>query len=483
MRLRGTPTPTLATQERIAREVAPFREWLKTVTPTFKWDWPYLSYIQQHLKSITEGRLKRLMIFLPPRHGKSEMVTVRYPVWRLEREPELRVIVGAYNQDFATGFSRKSKRIAQKRFALSADRATASDWETAHAGGLRAVGVGSGVTGRGGDLIIIDDPVKSREEANSASYRQRVWDWFTDDLYTRLEPGGALVLIMTRWHEDDLAGRILASNFADDWTVISLPAFAEADDPLGRAQGAALCPERFSVLDLQGIQRVMGNSFYALYQQKPQPPSGKFFKRVWFDVLPAAPAPGRCYWVRYWDLANSTTGNPTAGVLMALTKDTGEYVVVDVEIGKWEDDERDKRIRQVATDDAARYPGIQTWREREGGSSGKDSARAFIKMLAGHAAYAEYMPGKGSKITRAEPLQAQAMIGNVKLVAGAWNKPYLDELTAFPFGTNDDQVDGSTGAFRRLNVQAAMERQNTQPTEAPAAGGRRYDQNTMRGRM
>jgi predicted phage terminase large subunit-like protein len=173
-----------------------FDAWLPVVTSWWTWDWSYLRLIQAQLDQVTAGRVRKLMLFLPPRHGKSELTTVRYPVWRLERDPAMRVIVGAYNQTLADKFSRKSRRIALQRFSLSQERTAVEDWETTRGGGLRAVGVGGGITGQGGDLIIIDDPVKSREEANSPAYRERVWDWYTQDLYTRLEPGGSMILIM-----------------------------------------------------------------------------------------------------------------------------------------------------------------------------------------------------------------------------------------------------------------------------------------------
>ena len=192
-------------RERARRD---FDVWLDQVTPTWEWRWRHLVYIRTYLDRVTRGDLKRLMLFVPPRHGKSEQTTIRYPTWRLERDPTLRVIVGAYNQILANKFSRKARRIAVQRLDLSAERVAVEDWETAQGGGFRVVGVGGGITGQGGDLIIIDDPVKNREEANSQAYRDRVWEWYTDDLYTRLEPGGAIILIMTRWHEDDLAGRI-----------------------------------------------------------------------------------------------------------------------------------------------------------------------------------------------------------------------------------------------------------------------------------
>jgi len=232
---------------------------------------------------MTRGEIKRLMIFMPPRHGKSEQTTVRYPVWRLERNPQLQVIIAAYNQFFANKFSRKARRIAARRMVLAGDRNAVEEWETQAGGGLRVVGVGGGVTGQGADLCIIDDPVKNREEAESPVYREKVWDWYTDDLYTRLEPGAAVVLIQTRWHVDDLAGRILKSDDAPNWTVINLPAEAEDGDPLGREVGEALCPERYDKAALADIRRVLQSAYAALYQQRPVPAEGAVFKWPWFE--------------------------------------------------------------------------------------------------------------------------------------------------------------------------------------------------------
>ncbi|MBN2003056.1 MAG: phage terminase large subunit, partial [Anaerolineae bacterium] len=328
-----------------------------------------------------------------------------------------------------------------------------------------------------GNLIIIDDPVKSRKEANSRAYRESVYNWYKDDLYTRLEPGAAIILIQTRWHEDDLGGRLLAEG-EDEWVVISLPALAGESDPLGREPGAALCPERFNEEALARIQRTLGLSFFALYQQTPMPPEGDFFKRHWFEIAPVAPPPHRAWWVRYWDKASSQDeGDYTAGVLLALTKNTGEFFVVDVRRGQWESEVRDRVIRQtLALDEQAYGANLVTWFEQEGGASGKDAARATLKALAGHRVFAETVSKHGDKATRAEPFQAQAMppASNVKLVSGAWNKAYLDELAAFPFGTNDDQVDGSSGALRRLTITQEQEQHKQGKSEAPATGKPRY---------
>lgn len=425
-----------------------FGKWLQDVSPELTWDWAYLRHIQETLERVTSGEIRRLMLFVPPRHGKSEMVTVRYPVWRMEQEPSLRVVVGAYSQTLANRFSRKSRRIAKERFELDRERKAVEEWETVGGGTYRAVGVGAGITGQGGHLIIIDDPVKNREEANSETYREKVWQWYTDDLYTRLEPDATVILIMTRWHEDDLAGRILASDDADQWTVISLPAEAEENDPLGREVGAALCPDRYDLTALNGIKRVLGHSYYSLYQQRPAPPEGGMFKRQWFEIVSAAPRDAQR--VRAWDRAGTEgAGDYTVGLLMAKDKQGG-YFVEDVVRGQWDDLQCDKIIKQVTEMDAARYGDVTSWFEQEPGSSGKQVARITIRALAGHVVKAER--STGDKTTRAQPYAAQCGAENVKLVKGAWNFAYLNELASFPYGTHDDQVDTSSLAFNKLTL-------------------------------
>lgn len=432
--------------------LTPFRRWLPVVSPAWVWTWNYQLEIIQHLDKITSGELTRLMLFLPPRHGKSELVTIRYPVWRLEKEPGTRVILAAYNQTLAEKFSRKARKIARERLTLSQERKAAEDWETAEGGGVRAVGVGGGITGQGGDLVIIDDPVKNREEAESLAYRDRVWDWYTNDLFTRLEPGATIVLIMTRWHEDDLAGRILASEDGRNWTVISLPAEAEENDPLGRKPGDPLCPDRFNTKALASIRVVLGRDYYALYQQRPQPREGEMFKRAWFELVEAAP--GKARRVRYWDKAGTAgAGKYTAGILLAETG--GIYTVEDVVRGQLGAADRERLIRQTAELDAQKYgqTGVDNWVEQEPGSGGKESAEATIKNLAGYLVYADKVTG--DKVLRAEPLAAQAQAGNVRILKRAWTAGYLDELCSFPSGTFKDQVDGTSGAFNKLAVGGA----------------------------
>lgn len=407
--------------------------------------------MQEVLDRVSRGECKRLMLNMPPRHGKSEMVTVRYAVWRLERDPTLRVILGAYNATFVSKLGRKARRIAEKRLDLAHDRTAVDDWETAQGGGMRAVGVGGGITGQGGDLIIIDDPVKSREEAESEAYRNKCWDWYTDDLYTRLEPGGAVILIMTRWHEDDLAGRILASEKGSEWEVINLPALAEENDPLGRKEGEALCPERYDVAALEDIKATQGGySFDALYQGHPTPREGAFFKVGKIEIVDAAPAGLRL--VRAWDTAATEgDGDYTAGVKVGIGEDGYTYVV-DVVRGQWSTDYRNATMRQTAELDGA---GVFVRYAEDPGSAGKDQSR-YLGQKVFNGFRFEAVRVSGDKVTRAEPFSSQVNAGNVRVVRGAWNRAFIEELRGFPLGKHDDQVDGASDAYTKLTRGTEM---------------------------
>jgi predicted phage terminase large subunit-like protein len=431
-------------------DLAPFDKWLHQTTPTYSWQWPHLRHIRTALEQVTSGTLNRLMIFCPPQHGKSQMTTIRYPVWRLEHNPELRVIIGCYNQTLANRFSRQARRIAEGRIALDRERRAVEEWQTKAGGIFRAVGVGAGITGQGGDLILIDDPVKSREEAESQSYRDRVWDWYSQDLFTRQGPGAAIILIMTRWHESDLAGRILASDDGPNWTVINLPAIAEAGDPLGRELGQALCPARYDEAALAQRRMVLGSyAFSALYQGHPTPPGGGMFQREWFAIVGNAPADAaRC---RYWDKAGTEgAGDWSCGVKIARDGD-GVFYIEDVVRGQWSALARERIMRQTAEMDGGNTSvGI----EQEPGSGGKESAESSVRNLAGFPVYAEKVTGE--KQVRAMPFAAQCEARNVKLVRGSWNSAYLDELCSFPYGAHDDMVDGSSGAFAKLATTGSL---------------------------
>lgn len=431
-----------------AEDFIPFPEWLPIVTPYWTWDWPHQKFIYRALQRVTDGECKRLMIFMPPRHTKTETVTVRYSAYRLERNPKMNVILGSYNQHLANRFSRKVKRLAESRFPLSKERNAVEEWETAAGGGFRAVGVGGGITGFGGDLVMIDDPVKSREEAESEIFRNKCWDWFNDDLYTRLEPGASMILTMTRWHEDDLAGRLLKEmeEGGEHWDVLCLPAIAEENDPMGRSVGKALCPERYDEEALARIRQRGEYAFESLYQQHPTAKAGSFFKVGMMDIVDAAPVKAKR--VRGWDkAATDGDGDYTAGVRIAKGDD-GIYYVEDVVRGQWDTAMRDRTIRQTAELDGT---GVPQKGEQEPGAGGKESAQAFIRLLAGFTV--STTPSTANKEIRADAFSSQVNAGNVRIVRGDWNKAFIEELRQFPQGKHDDQVDGASLAFNDLSKE------------------------------
>ena len=243
----------------------------------------------ERLEAVERGECKRLMIFMPPRHGKSELVSRRFPAWYLGRNPAKQFISASYGADLASDFGRDVRNILGTGefnalfpgIGLAQDSAAKNRWHTNHDGSYVAAGVGTAITGRGADILNIDDPVKDRVEAESEVTRKTVLDWYTSTAYTRLMPGGSIVLTMTRWHELDLAGTLLedAKTGVDKWDVVCLPGLANAaDDPLQRKANECLWPTRYDETALAKIRAAIGErDFGALYQQDPRPSGTSFF--------------------------------------------------------------------------------------------------------------------------------------------------------------------------------------------------------------
>jgi predicted phage terminase large subunit-like protein len=419
------------------------------------------------LQRVADGELRRLMVFMPPRHGKSELVSRLFSAYYLYRYPEKWVGINSYGADLAYTLSRASRNFyLECGGPISSDAKAVKQWETGVGGGLWAAGVGGPITGKGWHLGIIDDPLKNAEEAASLTLREKQREWYGSTFYTREEPDsddnpdGALIVIQTRWHEEDLSGWLLHEEADDEperWHIVCFEAIKEEEpqrfpesctvesDP--RKTGEALCPERRPLEKLLRIARRIGAYFWnALYQQRPRPREGGFFKRAWFTIVGAAPRDAKR--VRYWDKAGAAPGKGdyTVGVLMALDED-GIFYIEDVVRGQWPASERNQIIRQTAAMDREKYDRVATWIEQPPGL-GKESCDTVIKLLAGFNVKAD--PVHGDKTERAEPFQSQAEARNVRLVSGLWNHDFLEELGGFPNASHDDQVDGAAGAFRKL---------------------------------
>jgi predicted phage terminase large subunit-like protein len=349
--------------------------------------------------------------------------------------------------DYAAMFPSPDARVPE--------RVSAEEWSTTARAKLldanpsfKALGLGTGFTGLGVDTLIIDDPYKNREEALSEATNANVWGWWSDVVLPRMNPSTNVVVMFHRWQDNDLAGRLLQQG---GWEYLRFAAIGDGDvnDPMGRSLGELLSP-RYPLEYLEDVRRKQGSSFYALYQGTPRAPEGDYFKRGWFEIVGALPV--GCVFERYWDLAGGITAaaDRTSGVLMARDP-RGYYYIAHVRHGRWAAAERNAIIKQTAHEDRQKYGRVITHIEQAPGLS-KEPTEDLVRQLAGYPVYADKVTK--DKASRAEPFQAQAQAGNVKIVDADWNGPYLDELCSFPTGDHDDDVDGSSGAFNMLANRA-----------------------------
>ncbi len=420
----------------------PYLDWLKQNLPPGWETPPHIVAICEHLDAVVKGEVDRLLVTMPPRHAKSETVTVRLPLYWLHNHPESNVLVTGYNERFARKFGRRTRNLAQAVGLVAEDKSAADEWATTRGGLYMARGVGSPPTGTGFGLIDIDDPIRRREDAESEVYREKVWDWYTDDLYTRLEPGGAIVMVMTQWHQDDISARAVASE-PGKWTVLRLPAIAEEGDPIGRAVGAALWPSRYDVESLLRIKQTIGDyGFEALYQCNPSPREGSFFKVSQLQVVPRGELPTGLQWVLSWDLAASENdGDWTAGVAIA---ERDGLVYVDPVRFQHEPSRRNDAIRLHCQTVKPRMVTIP----QDPGAAGKESAQSLVRFLSGFNVKARIQ--SGDKFIRAEPYSAQVNGGNVRIVDGPCTRDYIEELRQAPHGKHDDMIDASSDGFNEL---------------------------------
>ena len=412
-----------------------------------------LTRVAEYVLSGGARGVGRAMIFMPPRHSKTKHVSHFFPAWMLSVAPHLRLITASYGATLAHRNSRFVRNLvaspeysaAYPGVRLSDDTASVNEWDIAEiGGGLIAAGVGGGLTGHGANLIIIDDVVKSRAEAESPTYRQRVKDWYDNDLLTRLEePGGAIILMMTRWHTDDLAGYLLESD--DRWHVLSLPALAGEDDPIGRAPGEALWADRYTVDILAERRARMGEyAFASLYQQTPLPPGGRLFDTGKIEVIDYAPECKQV--VRFYDLAVTAKKHSdyTAGMKLGLMADES-LVILDM-----------YRVQKIMPDverdivQNAHIDGREVRIRFEAEKAGIVQLDYLLRNADMQGYTLDATPPEGDKFTRAQPVASRVNGGMIKMVRAQWNRALLDELAVFPSGEHDDQVDAFSGAYDML---------------------------------
>lgn len=438
-------SPSAAAQELLKRRTARTRliDFAQYTLSTYE-EAGHHSLIAQRLEAVERGDIKRLMIFMPPRHGKSELASRRFPAWYMGRNPNVEIIAASYNSDLAADFGREVRSIVNSEeyqalfpgLLLRQDSKAADRWHTTGGGAYRASGVGTAMTGRGADLLLIDDPVKDREEADSELRRDRVWDWYRSTAYTRLSPNGRVVVIQTRWHEDDLSGRLLEQmkDDGDQWEVLSLPAIVN---------GEPLWGERFTLDRLDAIKRTVGpREWSALYMQSPQPDEGTFFQRSWLKEWIEKPKNLRIYGTSDY----------------AVTDGGGDYTVHRV----WGVDPKGAIYR---LDGWRGQTSADVWIESkldliakhkplawfgESGVIQKAVEPMLLRRMRERRVHCrlEWVPSIHDKATRARGFQSRAAMGEV------WFEPGADvaEFLVFPAGKHDDDVDAASLMGRALDM-------------------------------
>lgn len=447
----------------------------------------YAIVLASVLQRVVDGELLRVMIFAPPRHGKSELVSRYLPAYYLYRFPERWVGLASYGHELAHTLA-KAARANYFLYREESERGAVKQWETGRGGGMWSTGIMGGFLGKGFHLGIIDDPIANAEQAHSDTTRAAHKEWWRSTFSTRAEPDAAIVVIQQRWHEDDLSGYLLDEEWretalAEDaaperWHIVNFEALksspgevaAEEElagrpmfppsctvEPDWRKPGEALCEERYPRERLLRTKRRVGPYYWnALYQQRPRTREGLTFQVDKLRVVDAEIiAWSRLILVRYWDKAGTEADSAdfTVGALGGYDPVVDVFYVLDVVRGQWEPGERDRKIEQTTQSDVARFgtERYTVWGEQEPASAGKDASRAFRTLVKGAVdgvrCFTEQ--ASGAKTVRADPLSSDVNNDQVRMLRAAWNSTLRREFVDFPNGTNDDIVDACAGAYNK----------------------------------
>lgn len=452
---------------------------------------PALDLIDDALVRLLDTPDGRLIISMPPQEGKSTRAAKDFPTWVLTMRPDTRVVCASHSQGLANRNGRTIRRNITEHPSLglqiAQDNGAVHEWQLAgHEGGVLSVGIGAGLTGRPSDLMIIDDPVKDRREADSDTWRENNWSWWTDVAATRLAPGAPVVVILTRWHEDDLAGRLLAAEDGATWQVINIPAVADHDPEKGEADHLGREPGEFMISargrtrqQWEAIRTRSGARTWAsLYQGRPSPAAGNIFQRDWWRQYTwplwieredgARIVPGDDHeLMASWDLAfKDTTKSDFVCGQVWMRRGANCYLLDQVH-GRFDFVETCQQIRAMS----ARWP------------------QALLKLVEDKAngpavisALNRTVPGivpeepQGSKEARAAAVSPLVEAGNVWLPSpklAPWVSDLVEESAGFPNAAHDDRVDAMSQALNRLVLQPLLDGETWQPEE--------YDEFEIRG--
>ena len=423
--------------------------------------WPAAHHLHliDRLEAVARGESRRLMVFMPPGHAKSTYTSVLFPAWlQSQRTPHGMPwdVLGASNTaELAEDFSRKARSMLRDSsvllgVGLSDDSSSVTRWETTAGGVYRCAGVGGTVTGKRADVAIIDDPIRSAEQADSDTTRDKQWSWYLQDLRTRLKPDAAIILVMTRWHTDDLAGRILPETWdgqsgaieardGETWEVVCLPALCDSPaDPLGRDPGEALWPEWMPRERLEQERRSQTpRAWAALYQQRPTVEAGDYLQREWLHLYDEEPRGLRCFLASDFAVSARESADWTVHQVWGVDA-RSELWLVD----QWREHALSDRSVDAALDLAARWR-VAAWIGESGVIEAAIGPLIAARMRErGVIVRRELVPTIGDKQARARALQARASQGMVHLPRRApWIADLMREWLAFPTGSHDDQVD------------------------------------------
>ncbi len=445
--MNNLPNSQEALAELAKRELARrhYRHFIRRIHPEYQDGW-HIDVIADALSRVERGELKRLIITTPPRHMKSENSSVLFPAWFLGRRSDKEVMTCSYALELAQEFSRKCRDVVRcdaftsvfPDFALADDSQAKTKWNTTAGGGYSAMGVGGASTGRGADLLIIDDFLKNREEAESKTVKDSLWSWYQSTAFTRLSPDGAIIIVATRWAQDDLIGRILAQP-DHGFTVIHLPALATDDDE-HRKRGEALWPERWPIERIEDIRHTLSAyEFSALYQGNPLASEHQEFKREWFKSVsePERNDYAACYLAVDTAMSKKDSADYTAYAMCFVTKDNRWIVktwharhdpleLIDTLFGVW-----------------AKYRPVKMGIERTAYTDGiKPFLDAEMRKRDQFLPIVELQHGGTAKETRIRSLLPRYQSGAIRHVEG-WSRELEDEALTFPRGLHDDVLDAT----------------------------------------
>lgn len=467
----------LAENELCRRRLLPFTT---RFTPRYNPGWLHLDIcerLEKFSRDVAEEKNPRLMLFVPPRHGKSQICSRTFPAWHLGHYPWHEFISTSYSGTLAMSFSRYVRGVLRDPnyheifdTRLSQDTQSAELWKTTDNGQYLAAGVGGPMTGNGAHILLIDDPVKNIEEADSATVRQSTWDWYTSTAYTRLAPGGGILLVMTRWNFDDLAGRLIADmmtgdEFAEKWEIILYPAVATKDERF-RLKGEPLHKDRFDLRRLKKIERTLGpRQWAALYQQTPVADSGSFFESRYFTYYRPESRPPLSEMEIYqaWDLAvgEKEQADYSVGITVGMDQQSRIWVL-DCQHGRWHSMELCERILDMQKTWGAYSVGMEDGQIRM--SIGPFLNQMIREREQWGFVHEPLKPGKRDKVARARSIQGRMQQGMVLFPHpenAPWMPEFVNEFLAFPAGKHDDRVDAM--AWIGLLLEQMLEFRPDQP--------------------